>query len=461
MAKMQKVLFVSAEAEEGVRFRNLFNAHFKSIEFFHVTEHQEAIDTIRELDGVSLIIIDAALRVDDLEFFFTEVSRLNNNYPVIFYGTEAFLKSRVPDNMYDFNLASGLLLRPLNVHDFLSSVNRSLGWVREREIRDATLDLSAENFIPFKVRSFFRMNSVQYPIYMQITEQKFIRVFEAEEHYTHEQLHRYVKKGVRYLYFEKRDYLLFLSESMAKLRTVLEDPNCSFKLLAQAQIQGCMIIQEYARAIGLNESIVDFLYLLLSTIQGQYKEIGDIKKVLTLFPFKQQDIYARAILNAYICLAVIKELNWQSELTFQKLGVAAIFYDALINNDELLQYASIEEIRLSESYDEEEIEDFKQHPVRAAELIRLSQGLPECDFIIQQHHERPDSSGYPQGISSNNISGIVAIFILSAELVHQLSFYGITKKSLKVIVDELNFHYNAGNFKEPLKVLTSLLKSKK
>lgn len=457
MARPTKVIFISGELEEGIRFRNLFQAHFKGSEFYHVTDESEAEQHLEQLNGVSLIIIDAALRVDDLSTFFLNMCNKNNNYPIIFYGTEAFLKSRVPDNMYDYNMASGLLLRPLNANDFLSSVNRSLGWVREKEVKEATVDLDAEHFIPFRVRSFYRLESVDYPVFMQITHHKYIRILEAKEKYTHDQMHKYVRKGVRYLYFEKKDYLLFLSESMRKLMELLEDPTCSFELQAKAQIQGCMIIQEYARTIGLNDGIVEFINILINSIQKNVQQAESLKKILSIFPFNERDVYDRSILSAYIALYIISELEWQSELTIQKLGVSALFYDAMVSNDEMLKYTSIEEVKLSELFEEDEVEEFKLHPVRAAELIRLSQGLAECDFIIQQHHERPDGKGYPQGLVSHQITGIVAIFNMSTEFAHRLCFYGISKKSIQTIMDEFFLLYNTGNFKEPLHCLSRML----
>lgn len=457
MGKQHKILFVSGELEEGVRFKNLFNAHFKGTDFFHAGNDSEAFDYMSEIERFAIVVIDAALRVDDLDYFFSEISRLNSNYPIIFYGTEAFLKSRVPDNMYDFNLASGLILRPLIINDFLSSVRRSLSWVREKEVKEATVDLSAENFIPFRIRSFYRLQTVPYPVFMQITESKFIRVFEADERYTHEQMHRYVKKGVKFFYFEKKDYLLFLSETMGKLRSLLQNRSPSFELTIKAQVQGCMIVQEYARTIGLNDSIVDFINLIIDSIQSTYEGVGDLKKILVSFPFMERDLYERAILTAYTSTSIIAELGWKGDLTQQKLGVASIFYDSLVTNEEFLKYASVEDMECQNNFSEDDIEEFKNHPSRAAELVRLSQGLPECDFIIQQHHERPDGRGYPQGIPSHQISGVVAIFILSSEFSQQLAHFGISKKSLKMVTDDFYLRYNAGNFKEPLKLLTQML----
>ncbi len=457
MSKQNKILFVSGEAEEGVRFRNLFSAHFKGTEYYHATDDKEAMEHLEELGSVSIIIIDAAMEVADLDIFFSEISRLNGHYPIIFYGTELFLKSRIPDNMYEFNLASGLILQPLNINDFLSSLKRSLSWVREREVKEATINLGSENFTPFRIRSFYRLSSVAYSIFMQITDQKFIRVLEANEKYTHEQMHRYVKKGVKFFYFEKKDYLLFLSETMNALRDLLQEENISFELVVKAQVQSCMIIQEYARTIGLNESIVEFINILIESIQGSYQKVGELKKILVSFPLLERDVYEKSILTAYFCTAILDKLDWKGDQTQQKLGVASIFYDALISNEAILNFPSADDLECRKEFSNQEVDDFKHHTTRAAELVRLSQGLPECDFIIYQHHERPDGRGYPQGVSAHQITGVVAIFILASELSQQLTYLGISKKSLNIILDDFHLRYNTGNFKNPLKLLSEML----
>ena len=70
MSKKHKVLFISGELEEGVRFRNLFNAHFKGSDFFHAGDDAEALSYMSEIERFAVVIIDAALRVDDLDYFF-------------------------------------------------------------------------------------------------------------------------------------------------------------------------------------------------------------------------------------------------------------------------------------------------------------------------------------------------------------------------------------------------------
>jgi putative nucleotidyltransferase with HDIG domain len=70
--------------------------------------------------------------------------------------------------------------------------------------------------------------------------------------------------------------------------------------------------------------------------------------------------------------------------------------------------------------DEEEYRIIKTHPVLGAELLR-SWGLAEPATIVLQHHERIDGSGYPAGLSGDEI-GIEARVIHAADAYLTMTF---------------------------------------
>lgn len=54
--------------------------------------------------------------------------------------------------------------------------------------------------------------------------------------------------------------------------------------------------------------------------------------------------------------------------------------------------------------DESELKVMREHPLEGYQILSDTDQLsPECKIIVMQHHERADGSGYPQGLTGDNI----------------------------------------------------------
>jgi hypothetical protein len=66
----------------------------------------------------------------------------------------------------------------------------------------------------------------------------------------------------------------------------------------------------------------------------------------------------------------------------------------------------------------EELEVIKGHPTAIASLVSEMSDVPgEVAFILEQHHENANGTGYPRGANHKDISPISALFIITHDLV--------------------------------------------
>ncbi len=79
---------------------------------------------------------------------------------------------------------------------------------------------------------------------------------------------------------------------------------------------------------------------------------------------------------------------------------------------------------------------------------------PDTDLIILQHHERPDGSGFPRGLTHTRIGTLASLFILAEDLVHHSARNG-GRCDLHVFKEEYGPTYGAGHFKRVFKSLPS------
>lgn len=97
------------------------------------------------------------------------------------------------------------------------------------------------------------------------------------------------------------------------------------------------------------------------------------------------------------------------------------------------------------------VKKVKKHPIEGAELVLSGKGFPpDVDRIILAHHEKPDGSGYPKGLSASAISPLACVFIIAEDFVSKAHDKSIDSNFKEQILDEFVTKYSKGNFKQVL-----------
>ena len=76
---------------------------------------------------------------------------------------------------------------------------------------------------------------------------------------------------------------------------------------------------------------------------------------------------------------------------------------AIYMHDAGMALLPLEIINCKGSLSEEQLQQMQQHPVVGYELMRYMKSWREASFIVLQHHEHVDGSGYPYGLTEEDI----------------------------------------------------------
>jgi response regulator RpfG family c-di-GMP phosphodiesterase len=96
-----------------------------------------------------------------------------------------------------------------------------------------------------------------------------------------------------------------------------------------------------------------------------------------------------------------------------------------------------------------EIVRFRLHPLHASQTAQTIDVLPpDVEQIILQHHEAPDGSGFPRGLTANRIHYLSSVFIIAEDLVQFLADGEALETSLKDFLTWGENRYQQGNFKK-------------
>ncbi|MGE0617041.1 MAG: HD-GYP domain-containing protein, partial [Bacteriovoracia bacterium] len=166
-------------------------------------------------------------------------------------------------------------------------------------------------------------------------------------------------------------------------------------------------------------------------------------------------------LIAQISCTLAVAMEWHSETTFYKLNLAAFLHDITLDNHALAAIRTMDELNARrDQFKPQEYKDFQNHAMRAAELARqFNEVPPDVDSIIAQHHEQPDGSGFPRGLTHTHISPLGALFIVAHDLISFVFEKG-GPSNIDLFLQEFLIltkdRYAVGNFKKIHKALGAI-----
>ena len=161
----------------------------------------------------------------------------------------------------------------------------------------------------------------------------------------------------------------------------------------------------------------------VNTVVKQVKKLKDLSKL-----FKNSgvgkgndylDCHVGMLIN--VCSAIAIDMQWSTDKTLEKFVFSAYLHDASFQATPSLVESENESIKKLEErgdFDRKTLKLIEKHPIEASDLVEKYQNIPpDVGVIIRQHHEKPDGTGYPQGVSQSRIMAMSAIFIVAHDLV--------------------------------------------
>jgi HD-GYP domain-containing protein (c-di-GMP phosphodiesterase class II) len=286
-----------------------------------------------------------------------------------------------------------------------------------------------------------------------------MKLIEKNTPYTHSFLSLYAKRNIRYLSIEKDKYIQYLEHSVAQLlksfKKNIDKPEIAFPL----QIKAASIIQQYARTVGVSDSVEELIPLVIQTTSKVVHKHWDLIKLLEMFPAVDKDSAEQSVLCLYLCHFTYKFMGWQSELVFQRLCLASLLQDCAITNDKMYTVNKLDETSFTSASEADQIE-FKEHPNRASEIANQFNSIPNIDFIIAEHHEMPDASGFPRRLNATKMTVISCLFNYVSHFARTIVDVGLDEENIITVFKNSQTIYDTGNFKQPLEAFGSALKQR-
>ncbi len=429
-----KTLVVDDEIEISELIKLILEIDVAGSETIIANDGDEAIEILKKINDIDLVICDYSMpKVKGSE--------------VLQFITEHEIQSKfVLCSSYDINS-----LKDID-HDSI------FFFIKKPEITDGMEKLLAilkpnysmkktEGHVPISIKLLKAIGVCPGDIYIQINEEKFIKIYNAEEIFSTEEVQKYQKKDRAYLHIDSEDSQKVLSLLTTQINLLFTE---SKKDLSGEALDLNSFIFSAAKEIGINQEVIELSKPAMKFAINIIKKNTPLKDaLLRLFKKDSDFVPQHSLVLAMVSCAIASEMKWNSELTMCKLSLAGLIHDLELENAQIKEYEMSEVSEFSEK--------FKYHPTKLASLLTTIKDIPpDIDRIIAEHHEKPDGSGFPFGKKHLQISALSSLFIIAHELSNIICEKMAKKEKLtqKSVLEKLNKElYNKGNFKKVLKAL--------
>lgn len=306
-----------------------------------------------------------------------------------------------------------------------------------------------------QVRLFFfwRFSYVDYPLFLKLGEDKYVKILNEKEKYGPDFLQKYQDKGRVYFFVREKDYAQFTKDLLTKPLIELDDSLDS----EEKNIRTHQFLQQMVQSVGITPDVVSTAEESIQTVIKETKKKKSLGKLMSILEKAGRYNSDHSTLLCYITSAMCDELDWNTRRSKEKLAFAALFHDVTLL-DSRLAVINYRLMSALDKFKKEAKEKFLSHPTKAAEMmVEISSSYPQVDSIIATHHERPDGTGFPYGKDYNQLNPLQSLFIVAHDFVSRVYERNFDLTHPQEIIDEMLPEYRLGHFSRCLMALQSII----
>lgn len=432
--------------------------NYPKVQLVGLREADDLMDMLMSDGPFSFVVVNIDNKNLVVSELYQQINETLGVRPFVFIGTPNSVKSQITNDMVHNQQTNALVELPLVLDEFKKAINLAIDWVKKEEFEESILEFSRDDLHPMRLRNFYLFDQLPYDVYIELTSTKFGKVITKDKFYSHQIIQNYSRKNIKYLYLRKDEHLKFLDTSIKNLLKIYDAKLSDRKKYLVLHLKTAFFMHQFIKAASVSEDVNKLAHFFIDSVSALVRTYENLSELLDNINETGNITFAeQSVATAYVCEKILSNMGWTADMTRGKLILAALLQDVTLGNDDLIKIRSLNDPNLK-MFSEEEQEDFKNHPQRAANLSTFFNGFSDVDFILMEQHEHPTGDGFPKGLNSSGLTTISCIFILASNFVSRMALTQKSPTQHKDILTSMKRIYNTGNFKDPLKALEKALK---
>lgn len=425
---------------------------------FEASTAKEAIQALADHGAIRIVVCEYPGISDVLFRHIVSLNRTRKDKDQI---RTIICSSKKPDN--------DTVVQKMNILGFASSarlIDSTLELLKpfftdisSRTTPESSKALSDDDTVRIRTTLLIRVGLLQAGVYIRLSATKYVKLFQEGDEFNEDDYRRILKeKKLEHLFLRKDECSEFLTKFKNDMLLLMQadftPENASPELLEAIH----ETTHELLNKLGMTAQIQE---VIRANMQLTIQAMGKSPKLSEILAKVQIDrdkyISSHSVLLPQIACTLAIAMDWKSEPTLQKLTLSAFMHDTALTNQALAAVNSLTELAgKKDLFSEEEQKLYRSHPIKTSEMAKQLQEVPpDVDTIVLQHHERPDGSGFPRGLTYQYISPLSIVFIVAHDLVSAM-FDPNATFVLEKFIESKKEEYTGGNFKKLLGHLAAL-----
>ena len=354
-------------------------------------------------EKVDLIVSDIRMPVMDGIELLKIVKKGNKSVPfILITGFSEILETK---NAYELG-ADGFLSKPFRLKEFIAIVKECLGEITY-EPKDETV-----KYHGLKIEEFISGSKIDYPIFIKLSDDKFVRIAECGEDLESFRVATYKEKGVHELFLLESDHAKYI-DFLKKLSKGLKETK--LKISDQHKIEFMRvannIIMENVFSKDFDREYFEESKEIFNTTLSVVHSMDNMLELVKLISNSSDELYSHSVSVAMLAIMLTKKLGWILEKNRTNIAMAGMFHDIGKKSmpRELLKKKFIEL-----TYDEKM--ELDKHPIYGANMLMAAYKIPsEVIEVALQHHENCQGTGFPNKLSPLRIHPLAKIITIVNE----------------------------------------------
>lgn len=402
---LANILIIDQDAE----YRSLLNitiGTYYQCQFTHAASHADAIQKIETAPHFDLIVMGSVADSGDFSKLDKVTQKIHRPWGLLTIG-ESLPASRATQTC-----AVARKFIESNLVECIGQLFKAVGL-------PVTLE---ENFAPVPLSVLRKLGKLAAPLYLRLADNKMIKILNADTFFDAHEEKRFRQKDVTELFIEKKQYQHLLQNFKTQVLNELIfsanhlDPVEGFTLSVSSQ----ELVQNAIKAFGIQEEVISItnrnIVLVRSLIEND-DHLSHLAKIISSAEAEYRALHATLL--SYITSALAQHHTFRTTRALEKMALAAFIHDITLEDHHVRnEKRYINGLAHKIGLNKKDLQLIQEHPTKAAELLKdWSDCPPEVFDLVQGHHERPDGSGFPNGLRAEEMSELLACFIVAHDIV--------------------------------------------
>lgn len=290
-------------------------------------------------------------------------------------------------------------------------------------------------------------------IYIKLGDEKFLKLTLKDQGFT-ETIERYHKKGLEEVYLAESDFRQIFVIIKNKLNSQqFYDPATTQKQKIELLQNSFNVAREFLEKIGVEEDVIEVCKNINIQALRMVKEHGNVFKFFSDFKNNCNEEFLKSILTSHLVILMIEKFMWRSATIKEKATLASLLCDVTLKREDF------DYLHTHMNKGESLPEHILKHPMEIAAMLATKKNYitQETLTIIEQHHERPDGTGFPHKLNHQRITPLSAIFIVASKFMDELIASKFDYEKRVDILNNLYSAYNVGVFGKAYDALDSVV----